>query len=132
MAAPALELNRLIAKIVYYAVDLLNHRLRQYLHFNADLDGRNRPTTDKIARIGDGILAWNYFTESPIPPSRWNATTLVLDIENAVLAMYHRINQFRRAIDCDEVLVKMHRNIVALIRRTMFIDFTFKQSPELH
>jgi hypothetical protein len=53
------ELGHLISEIVNHAIDLLNHRLRQYLNFDPDLDGRYRTTRHQISRIFDGCLTGN-------------------------------------------------------------------------
>jgi len=42
VSAAPLELNNLVPKVIYYAVDLLYHRLRENLHFNSDFDRRYR------------------------------------------------------------------------------------------
>jgi len=83
-STPNLEFDYLMTKIVLDAVNLLNHRLREYFHFDTDLNSGYWPSGDEVAGIGYGSLAGNYLTESPISATRRNATALVLYIQNAV------------------------------------------------
>ena len=67
MAAPALELDYLIADIVYHPVDLFDHRLREYLHFNSDLNRGYRTSSNEVAAIYYGTFAGNDFAKGSIP-----------------------------------------------------------------
>src|SRR5438067_10121127 len=66
MPATTFELNHLIPKIVYYAVDLLNHRLREYLHLDADFDRRYGASCNEVAAIHDRCFAGNDLSERTI------------------------------------------------------------------
>src|SRR5436853_4254622 len=66
MPAATLELNYLIAQVVYYTVDLLNHRFREYLHLDADFDRRYGASGNKVAAIHDGCFAGDDLTERSI------------------------------------------------------------------
>src|SRR5260370_34439959 len=80
MSAATFNLDDLIAEIVYHPIDLLNHRLRQHLHFNTDFDGSYRSSGHKVARIGDGSLTRDDFAEGSIAAPGRNAAPLVLDV----------------------------------------------------
>ncbi len=80
MASTAFKLNHLITKIVYHAVDLLDHGLRQHLHFNADFYRGYWSSAYKIARIGDGGLTRDNFAEGSIATPGGNAAACVLNV----------------------------------------------------
>ena len=74
MPAATLELNYLIAEVVYYTVDLLNHRFREYLHLDADFDRRYGASGNKAAAIRDRCFAGDDLTERSITAPSRNAT----------------------------------------------------------
>ena len=114
-SATPFELDYLIAKIVDHAINLLDHGLGQHLHLDADLHGRNRPSTNEIARIRQGGFTRNDFPKRAVAATRFNATPLVLDIQDAVPPVDGSLPQLRRAIDLNQVFVEMHCYEVALV-----------------
>lgn len=114
-SSAAAELIHLISQIVDNAIDLLNHCLRQNLDLNADFNRCDWTTRHLVTRIDYRILAGDDFTEGSISPTRDDTAPLVLDIEYAIFSIYGRIDQFWRTVDCDEVLVQVHRNEITLI-----------------
>jgi len=54
IAATAFELDHLVPEIVYYAVYLLDHRLGQHLHFDANFYRRDGASGDEVAVVCDG------------------------------------------------------------------------------
>ncbi len=53
MPASPPELDDLVSEIVNHAINLLDHGLREYLHFHADLNGRDRPSSNLITGVED-------------------------------------------------------------------------------
>ncbi len=131
VATAALELNNLIAKIIDYPINLLDHRFRQDLHFESDFNSGNRTTGNQVAVIRDRRLARDQLTERPIAPPGSHAAPLVLDIQDSVLPDENGLDQLRGTLDADEVFVQVHRNEITLARIAMRVDFAFKQTPEL-
>ncbi len=131
MSASALELNHLIAEIINHAVDLLDHRLREDLHFNADFDRSDWASGNQIAGVSASGLSWNNLAKGPISAPGRHAASFILDIEYAIPSIDRSLDQFGRAIDGDQIFIQMHRDVVALVRRAVLVNLAFKQSPEL-
>ena len=104
MPSTTVELNDLIAEIIYNTVDLLDHRFREYFYFNADFSGSDRASCHKVAWIGDGDLTRDNFAESSIATAGSNAAPLVLGVKDAIFSTNRGLNQFWRATYCDEIL----------------------------
>jgi hypothetical protein len=94
VSATVAKLTYLIAKIVDHTVNLLDHRLREYLDFNTDLDGGDRPSGHEISRVNDRRHSRNNFAEGAISPPGSYATTPVLYIDNTVTPGQGCFNQF--------------------------------------
>jgi hypothetical protein len=79
------------------------------------------PTT--ATQIGLPPPSRNCATWSPRP----HTSAPVLDIQHAVSAVQHRVTIPLRAIDRDQILVKMDGNEITLIRCSMPVDLSFKK-----
>jgi hypothetical protein len=130
VTAATLELDNLIPQVIDDAIDLLNHGLGQHLHLDPDLHGRYRTPRHEVTRIRDRRLAGNDFSECSVATSRSNTMSLVLRVQNTVLAIDHGISELRRAIDGNKIFVKMCCYEVALSRGAVLVDFAVKQSPK--
>jgi len=130
IATAVLELVDLVSKIIYHPVDLFDHCLRKDFHFDPDFDRSYRPSRYQIAGIDDRSLAWYDFSECSITAAGCDSAALILHIQNSVLPIDRRFDQFRRPIDGDQVVVEVHRYEVPLTRITMLVDLIFKQPPE--
>ena len=72
------ELNDLVPKIIDHTVDLLDHRLCEDLHLDADFYGCYRSSCHEVTGISDRRLAWDDFPERSIaPPSRDTVNSLL-------------------------------------------------------
>ncbi len=87
VTAATLELNDLIAKVIYYAVYLLNHRLRENLHFDADFDRSYWTSGHQVAGISNCGFTGNNLSEGPVTAPGRHAASLVLDVQYAILAI---------------------------------------------
>jgi hypothetical protein len=130
VASSAVELHNLVSKITDYPVNLLDHRLRENLHCDADFNRCYRSACNEIAIVNDRDLAWDDLSERAISAPGGNSMAPVLDVENPVFPIDDGRDQLGRAANADEVFVEVHRDEVTLIRTAMLVDLTFKQMPE--
>ncbi len=85
ISAAASELDHLIPKIIDYAIDLLDHSLREYLHLNANLNRGDWSSPNLIAGIEDCSLAGNNLAKCSIAAASSDASASILNIQYAVL-----------------------------------------------
>jgi hypothetical protein len=90
-SASAAELSYLVPQIVDHAIDLLDHGLRENLHFYANLDGGNWSSSNLIAWIENRHFARNNLAKCPIAAASVYASTSILNIQHAILTKDHRI-----------------------------------------
>jgi hypothetical protein len=121
----------LIPQIVYHAVNLFNHRFREDLHLNPDFNRRNRAAGNEVATVRYRRLARDDLAEGPVPTPGRYAAPFVLDVQNAILPIDRRVDQFGRAIDGDKVFVEVHCHKVTLTGIAMLVNLAFKEAPEL-
>lgn len=122
-----LELCHLAAKVVYHSVDLADHRLLNDFHFYANFDGRNRSSLYDVPRVGDWLNVRDDFTEASIAATRLNAMLAILNVENGN-ALAYAGDVFRGRIGkVVQVLEKLNRYKVALIRCAVAKDLPIKE-----
>ena len=131
MSASSAELDDLVPQIIDHPIDLLDHGLREYLHFDANLNCRDWSSSNLIAAIEDWCFAWDNLAKRPITAPSDDAAASILNVHYAILATFDRFNEPGRPLNCDEIFIEVHRHEVALIGRSMFVDLTLKEAPEL-
>ncbi len=80
----SLELCGLIYQVIFYSVDLFDHRLREDLHFHADFDSRDLSARYSESRIFDRDHSGNDFAKGSIAAPSYYAATLIARIHNAL------------------------------------------------
>jgi len=74
------ELNDLIAKIVDYPVDLLDHRFGQYFYLYSDFHCGDGAPAHQIVTVANRIFAGDDLAKSPISTARRHAAPPILNI----------------------------------------------------
>jgi hypothetical protein len=108
------KLHHLVAQIVDYTIDLLDHGFGEDFHFHANLDRVDWPARDEVASVYDWVFAGDDFAECPVSPARRDAAPLVLDVEDGLLPANNSLDQLGGTMDCDQVFIEMHRDEIAL------------------
>ena len=126
IATAAPELDYLIAQVIDDAVYLLDHRLRENLYLNSNLDRGDWSSRHNVPTIRDRGLAGNDFPKRPVSAPGRDTSTPVLDVQNAVLPGDDGLDQLGGPVYGDEVFVEVHRDNVTLTRITMPVDPAFK------
>ncbi len=107
-----LELNHLFLQIADNAIDLLNHRLGKYFHFDTDFNGCYNSARDCVSRIQDGSIARNDLAERSITPAGLDALPFIVDVYNSLLGGDCG-DELRRTVQSHQIFVKVHCNEVA-------------------
>ncbi len=129
MSTASSKLHHLISEVVYDAVDLLNHRLSQNLHLDANFNCGDLPSSNGVSHILNCCLTGHNFPECAIATPCLDSLKAVCRIQNQYSTLY-RLYKLWGSVDCDKIFVQMHRNVVALIRRTVFVDTAFEELLE--
>jgi hypothetical protein len=125
------ELDYLVSQIVDHTINLLDHGLRKYFYLYANLHSGDWTSSDLIASIEDRDLSRNDLAKCPVTSASVYTPTSILNVQRTIFTKYGCVNKLRRSSNGDQIFVKMHRHEVALIRGPMFVDFAFKEAPEL-
>ncbi len=131
MSASPTKLDDLVPKIIDHPIDLLDHGFREYLHLDANLNGCDWSSSNLIAAIKDWCFAWDNFAKRSITAASDDAAASILNVQYAILASDNCFNKPGRPVNCDQIFIKVHRHEVALVGRSMFVDLTLKEAPEL-
>lgn len=131
MPASSPELDHLILEVVDHAIDLFDHRLREYLHLHADFDCRYGSPPNEVTWVEDCDLARNDLAKSSVPTTSLNTPAPILNIQYAIFPLENGIRKFGRPLYGEQVFVEMHRDEIALIRRAMLVEMSLKQAAKL-
>jgi hypothetical protein len=125
----SLELFNLFDHVIFNSVDLLNHRLRENLHFHADFHGRNLSTRYREPRIFNSDGTWNDLAKSSITTSSDDAATLIARVHDA-LAVGNARDQSRRLGQRVQIFEEMRRDEVTEAGIAMQIARALESLPE--
>jgi len=80
MPAAAAKLDYLVSQIIDHAIDLLNHGLREYLHFDANLNRGDWSSSDFVTSIEDRSFTGNNLAKCCITAASRDASASILNI----------------------------------------------------
>src|SRR5437868_6487036 len=92
VAATALELIHLIDQVTDHAIDLLDHCFRENLCFRANLNSRDRPSSDEHSFLCHRDHCGNEFSECAITTPGWLACHDVARVHDALM-MLHALDE---------------------------------------
>ncbi len=120
------EMRDLFLQIADDSINLLDHCLLQDFDLDADLNCRNLASGDRIPRIDDRILARDNLAECSIATSSLDPLSSIGCVQNPFLGGYMGV-EFDRLIECNQVLVQMHRHKISKTRIAMQVRVASKE-----
>ncbi len=106
MSPDAAELICLPLEIATNPVDLLDHRLCQYLHFDANLDIGSGGAAHQVPHMKNRPFTGNRIAESPVSPPGSYSLNAIRHISHSHTRR-HALNKQLRPPQGDEILKKM-------------------------
>ena len=95
IATSYLKLSHLILEVVYYAIDLFDHRISQDLDFGSDLHCSDWTAGDRKAGKVDRYRMWDQLAKGSISTTCIDATQFILHVKNMLFCVYGSIEFFR-------------------------------------